>query len=174
MRGIRTLVWSIAALSAVGGALLWVLPPNTSAVALSPAIAPGGIALPQAAIDTLSAMEIALANVFDATRTPPTRRYLPPEFGTDSAAGMVEGSSPDAGSMSGQSDGLPRLYGTVLLPTGSKALLHLESSDLGPRLYSVGDRAAGYRIISISPRSVVLAASQGRLTLRLDNEEMRP
>ncbi len=174
MRGIRTMAWSIATLSVVSGALLWILPADTSTPALSPAVRADGTELPRAAIDTLSAMEIAMANVFDAARTPPSRRYLPPEFGVDSAAGMVDGTDPEPGSMAVEGGELPRLYGTVLLSSGSKALLHLDASDFGPRLYSVGERDGGYRVISISPRSVVLAASQGRVTLRLDNEEMRP
>lgn len=174
MRGMRTVAWGIATLSIVGGALLWILPSDTRARALSPAIRSDGVEFPRAAIDTLSAMEIAMANVFDASRTPPSRRYLPPEFGVDSAAGMVDGGPPEPDSMTMEGSEFPRLYGTVLLASGSKALLHLDASDFGPRLYSVGDRDGGYKVISISPRSVVLAASQGQLILRLDNEEMRP
>lgn len=174
MRRLRVVCWAVAAISLAVGGLLWLLPPNLRADAIAPAVQNDGASLAKAPTDTVSAMEIALANVFDTSRTPPTRRYLPPEFGVDSAAGMLESSSPDPGGMPMENGELPKLYGTVLLASGSKALLHLDASDLGPRLYSVGDRDGGYRIISITPRSVVLAASRGQLTLRLDSEEMRP
>ena len=42
------------------------------------------------------------------------------------------------------------------------------------RLYAVGDRDGGYRVVSIAPRSVVLAGPRGRVTLRLDPQEDRP
>ena len=64
-------------------------------------------------------------------------------------------------------DPVPRLYGTMLGPTESTALLRLDGRIAAPRLYRVGDRAGGYRVAEISERSVALVGPSGRLVLRL-------
>jgi hypothetical protein len=70
--------------------------------------------------------------------------------------------------------GGPRLLGTVVSPDGPRALLQLNPAIPGSRLYAVGEEDAGYRIVSITPRVVVLRSAGGRVTLRLDPEEDRP
>ena len=69
-------------------------------------------------------------------------------------------------------DGVPALFGTVVGENGVvMALLHLNPADPGPRLYAVGERDGGYRVVSIAPRVVILNGPQGRVSLRLPDEE---
>ena len=70
--------------------------------------------------------------------------------------------------------GEPVLLGTVVGGRGTQALLQLDPLSGPARLYAVGDRDGGYLVVSIAPRSVVLAGPRGRVTLRLDPQEDRP
>jgi hypothetical protein len=120
------------------------------------------------------AMEVVLANLFAANRTPPRRRYTPVDSGAS-----VDGEPAAADSLpsvSGLAMPIPALYGTVVNDGVSvQALLHLSASTPGPRLYTVGARDGGYRVVSIAPRVVVLLGPQGRVVLRLSpTAEVRP
>lgn len=66
---------------------------------------------------------------------------------------------------------VPALLGTVVGDGSVLALLHLSPADQGPRLYAVGERGGRYRVVSITPRAVILHGPQGRVTLRLPDEE---
>ncbi len=171
LTSLRLALWGVAAATAAGGALVWWLPASTSV----PPLAPAAIEAPATAPPAMpadAAEEIVLANLFAAGRTPPTTRYLPPELAMDSAGGMSAASEmppmvPDSAMLAGD---VPRLLGTVVAPTGPRALLHLSLTS-GPRLYAVGDREGGYTVVSVAPREVVLRGPGGRRTLRLDPEE---
>lgn len=67
-------------------------------------------------------------------------------------------------------EGMPRLYGTVVGVDGARALLQLSSAS-GARLYAAGERDAGYTVVSVAPREVVLRGPGGRRTLRMAPEE---
>jgi hypothetical protein len=127
-------------------------------------------------ISSVAAEEIVLANAFSMSRTPPSARYLPPESdeamagGAMMSAGSVEPPVDDA-LLSGD---VPRLYGTVVQSDGARALLRLDPDRESPQLYRVGDRGGPFRVVSITPRRVVLNGPQGRVTLTLDPEEVRP
>lgn len=174
MRSLRAALLLTAAASAAVAAIFFVLPPSIGAPiermpgsdpAFSPpAIPPGDPAL---------AEDVVLANVFSVRRTPPTSRYAPPDATTDASGGVVEipAASSDAEQVPA---GTPRLLGTVVGPQGTQALLQLDPYAGQPRLYSVGDRDGGFRVIAISPRSAVLVGPQGRVTVRLEPEEERP
>lgn len=176
-RRLRIACWSIASGAVAAGLAIWWLPPRLSVPAIMPAVGKPTQDPVLPAVDAMIAEEIAVANVFAASRTPPSRRYAPPEFGGDSANGMMgDGAgdsepAPDSLLMDGS---VPRLYGTVIGATGTSALLQLDPSALGPRLYDVGERGFGYSIVTITPRRVVLLGKNGRVTLRLDPEENRP
>lgn len=174
MRPLRAALLLTAAASAVVAAVFFVLPPSTGAPAVR---APGGgaaFAPPTLAPrDPALAEDVVLANVFSVRRTPPTSRYVPPDATTDASGGVVEMPAEPSGVEQGV-PGTPRLLGTVVGPKGTQALLQLDPYAGQPRLYSVGDRDAGYRVIAISPRSAVLAGPQGRVTVRLEPEEERP
>lgn len=167
------LLRGVTALGIVLGVMSFVRPvasdgaePAVEELAMSPA-------LPMLESSDSLATEIVLANLFAANRTPPRRRYGP----VDSAADVgVEPVMPDSGlAMSGGSGPIPALYGTVVTGGVDQALLHLSAASPGPRLYPVGGRDGGYRVVSIAPRIVVLAGPQGRVVLRLSSkDEERP
>lgn len=119
----------------------------------------------RASADSLTE-DIILHNLFASSRTAPTRRYSP-----GNAATQDPGSEVSASSMS--SSFTPELIGTAVSekPGETRALLRLVSSDPAPRLYSVGDRAGGFSVVSIDARSVVLSGPRGRVVLRLPESE---
>ena len=121
-----------------------------------------------ASVDSLTE-DIILYNLFAPGRTPPARRYAASVAPDDGP--MVD---PEASSSSVASGFAPELVGTAVSehPGQTRALLRLLASDPSPRLYSVGDRAGGYSVVSIDARAVVLSGPRGRVVLRLpENEE---
>lgn len=174
MRSLRTALLLTAAASATVAAIFFVLPPSVGAP--SERTPDGGATFSPPAIppsDPALAEDVVLANVFSARRTPPTSRYAPPDATTDASGGVVEMSA-ESPSAEEEPAAAPRLLGTVVGPQGTQALLQLDPYAGPPRLYSVGDRDAGFRVIAISPRSAVLVGPQGRVTVRLEQEEERP
>lgn len=168
---IRRASWMLAAVSAATGGVLWILP--ASGVAPSLAAMPiATMALPIVASNPEVAEEIVVANVFSASRTAPSTRYTPGEGPTEASGTMTLVDEPMADAEG--TTGGPRLLGTVVSPDGPLALLQLNPALSTSRLYAVGDEDAGYRIVSITPRVVVLRSAGGRVTLRLDPEEDRP
>lgn len=176
---LRLILNVVAAALAIAGAALLLAPP-ASGVAPEPlAFVPSGDRSPRpvaANADSLTE-EIVLANIFSASRTAPLKRVMPPELAGDSANGMI----PDTAGVSGDetptvhTDGtIPALYGTIVGPNGTQALLQLDAASPSPRLYSVGDKSAGYRIVAIAPREVTLAGPKGRVVLRMKQPEERP
>ena len=174
MRTMRTVLLATAAVSAALGVAFLLLPPAMGDVSTGSVPTDSVLALPAiAAADPALAEDIVLANAFSARRTPPTSRYTPQDAATDSSDGAVAGSMTMAGAGEALA-GEPRLLGTVVGARGAQALLQLDPYAGAPRLYAVGERDGGYRVISIAPRTVVLAGPRGRVTLRLDPEEERP
>lgn len=173
---VRRACWMLAAASVAAGAALWVLPAATR-VAPAPAIAiDSAVSASPALVNSDVAEQIALGNVFAPSRTPPSTRYVPPEFAGESANGMMAEPGPEP-VMAGPMDPVtePRLLGTVVGPHGPQALLQLDpSSPASARMYAPGDGDAGYRVLSVTPRVVVLRGPRGRVTLRLDPQEDRP
>lgn len=167
---IRRASWTLAVASGLAGAMLWLVPPADTVPALAP-VPTDTTSLPIATSHPAVAEDIAVANVFAAARTAPGTRYTPGEV-ADASNGSVpseDASFDDAAVAMGG----PRLLGTVVSPDGPRALLQLDPAS-GPRLYAEGEADAGYRIVSITPRVVVLRSAGGRVTLRLDPEEDRP
>ncbi|MCC6928985.1 MAG: hypothetical protein IT359_08365 [Gemmatimonadaceae bacterium] len=175
MRRRRATLFAVAALGAVLGGIFLVLPPAVGNDAAPPLLA--GDSTP--ALPTLApgnpalAEDVVIANVFSPRRSPPTSRYSPPDAAMDSSGGVVADTAAMGVPPQGAT-GEPQLLGTVVGARGTQALLQLDPLGGSARLYSVGDREGGYRVISIAPGSVVLAGPQGRLTLRLVSPEDRP
>lgn len=167
---VRRAAWALAVVSGLAGAILWVVPPSATVAALAPVPA-DTTSLPIAVTDPAIAEDIAVANVFARSRTAPSTRYTPGDVADEANGAMLpEDASFDAADVE---MGGPRLLGTVVSPDGPRALLQLDPASAS-RLYAVGDVDAGYRIMSITPRVVVLRNAGGRVTLRLDPEEVRP
>ena len=174
MRLQRAPLFVVAAAGAVLGAVFLALPPALDGNSGTPTVPDTTLATPPLpAGNPALAEDVVIANVFSPRRTPPTSRYAPPDAAMDSSGGVVADSvpmPPPAGAVSGE----PSLLGTVVGVHGTQALLQLDPLGGAARLYSVGDRDGGYRVLSIAPRSVVLAGPNGRVTLRLDPQEDRP
>jgi hypothetical protein len=174
MRLPRAILLTTAACSAALGAVFLLLPPALDVPEPGPPPSDSSPALPPLAPgDPALAEDVVLANVFSSRRSPPTSRYLPPDASLDSSAGMVMAPT-DGDGLPPTPGGDPVLLGTVVGGRGTQALLQLDPFGGTPRLYAVGDREGEYRVISIAPRSVILAGPNGRVTVRLAPEEERP
>lgn len=174
MRPLRTALLITAAVGATLGGIFLLLPPSLGDVTLPPLAGDSSFAAPTVAPgDPALAEDVVLANVFSSRRTPPTTRYTPPDAAMDSSGGMIaEPTLP--GDMPAMATGEPVLLGTVVGVRGTQALLQLDPLSGPARLYAVGDRDGGFRVVSIAPRAVVLAGPRGRVILRLDPQEERP
>lgn len=125
--------------------------------------------------DLGAADRVVKTDIFSSRRGPPSRRYAFGETGepaTDAAPEMpsatpLAGEPLDSATASTANDAVPHLYGTMMGPAESTALLRLDASRSEPRLYKVGDRAGGYRVVDISDRTVTLVGPGGRVVLRL-------
>jgi len=174
MRPLRAALLLTAACSAALGGVFLLLPPALGAPEPGPPPSDSSPALPTLAPgDPALAEDVVLANVFSSRRSPPASRYAPPDAGMDSSAGMVV-DPVDRGGLPPTPSGDPVLLGTVVGARGTQALLQLDPFAGAPRLYAVGDRDGEYRVLSIAPRSVILAGPKGRVTVRLAPEEERP
>lgn len=172
-RVVRRLAWGTALLSVALGGVLWVLPPSVHVAPAPPLVLAGMARQPAPAADPAIAEDIVLSNVFARSRSAPTSRFTPPELAGDSAngaTGEVPMMPPEGSPVMAAAGEVPRLFGTVVGPAGTRALLQLDPSIPDPRLYDVGDGDGGYRVIAIAPRTVVLRGPGGRVTLRLDDE----
>lgn len=175
MRLHRATLFVIAALGAALGGVFLILPPALGGDSAAP-LTPGDNAM---TVPTLTpgnpalAEDVVIANVFSPRRSPPTARYAPPDAAMDSSGGVVADTASMGVPVTGTS-GEPLLLGTVVGARGTQALLQLDPLAGPARLYAVGDRDGGYRVISIAPGTVILAGPQGRLTLRLVTPEDRP
>lgn len=175
MKRLRLALLATVALFGTLGVALLVLPPRLGHEATPPPVVDNQPAAPVIAPgDPTVAEDIVLANVFSVRRAPPTSRYAPPDASADSALGVLADDRVNMGDGMDVDVGRPVLFGTLVGVNGAQALLQLDASRPGARLYAVGDRDGGYRVLSIAPRAVVLAGPRGRLTLRMDSEEERP
>ena len=186
MVGIRRLVLGLNAatvLLVVGGIVLLVAPARMPAGRASAMVASTG-ALPdsvrqQPAPDLRAAERVVKTDIFSSRRAAPSRRYMFGETGAEPDVAPTEnppaaplaGEPMDSTTASTANDAVPHLYGTMLGPTESTALLRLDASISDPRVYRVGDRAGGYRVAEIGDRSVTLVGASGRVVLRMKHPD---
>lgn len=166
----------------LGGILLLVIPspqPSGKAPAVVSFSAGTTEDVKQPVADLGAAERVVRTNVFSPRRAAPPRRYsfgeTTPEPEVDVDAGVVpsEGvvTTMDSATVSTVADAVPHLYGTMLGAADSTALLRLDARVNEPRLFRVGDRAGGYRVVGISDRAVTLMGPTGRVVLRLPRPE---
>lgn len=124
--------------------------------------------------DLAAADRVVRTDIFSPRRSAPAHRSMFGEVGaepepapSDSLAAAPAGGETAESSASTGNDAVPHLYGTMLGPTTATALLRLDASAPEPRLYRVGDRAGGYRVVEIGDRTVTLVGTSGRIVLRL-------
>ena len=101
---------------------------------------------------------IVAGNIFSAARAAPRERYTPPD---------LELPSEEARPRRGPAPTRLRLFGTVVGPTGTAALIDADPAIRGAEIYQVGDAVDGRRIVAVSESTVVLEGAAGRLVLRL-------
>ncbi len=127
---------------------------------------------PSGALDSTAA-QVVDGNLFSASRRAPTRAFVPPGMDgstvstNDGDASVTMESTGNAiNPTSGVRDGL-QLFGIVSQDGTRRALLQLPGTDAIPYLMAVGERRAGYRVVSIATTHVVVISSAGSRTLRL-------
>lgn len=101
---------------------------------------------------------IVEGNVFSPSRKAPPVRFIPPDLAPAERAAVPRRGTPGEGL---------RLFGTVVGPSGTAALIDADPAVRGAEIYEVGDVVRGSRIVAVSESTVVLEGARGRVVLRL-------
>lgn len=101
---------------------------------------------------------IVAGNVFSPSRTPPRVRFVPPDLVPPAPARKPRRGVPGSDL---------RLFGTVVGPAGTAALIDADPAVRGAEIYAIGDVVRGRRIVAVSESTVVLDGVGGRIVLRL-------
>jgi hypothetical protein len=101
---------------------------------------------------------IVEGNIFSPSRSAPRRRYIPPDL-------VPRGERKSAKAV--PTPTRLRLFGTVVGPSGTAALIDANPAIRGAEIYQVGDTVDRRHIVAVSESTVVLEGSAGRLVLRL-------
>jgi hypothetical protein len=162
----------LSALSLLAAATAWWLP-------ASPTVRPVPSGVPDSVVATVVAPTartdeaigtVIAQNIFSATRSAPASRWSAPGLDLSPTPEPPVMDTLAAALPSGDStltDVVPALYGTMVGESPRRALLRLDPTDPAPRLFAVGDRQGGWRVVAIDARRVVLAGRSGTRTLRL-------
>jgi hypothetical protein len=110
---------------------------------------------------------VIAGNIFSSSRKAPATRYDPYATPNPYTPPPVAGMGVPEVTETADPDAVPKLYGTLSGPAGPAALLRLDPSAPGARLYREGERGGAYRVERIDGQSVVLAGPGGRIVLRL-------
>lgn len=154
----RTL-YAVCAVLLLVGLALRILPAPAEAIA--PAASPAPPSATQQGTSPSSpgaGSAIAGGNLFSPSRSAPRVRYMPPDL------------VPRAEVRPGKVRPAPsrvRLFGTVVGPSGTAALIDADPAVRGAEIYQVGESIDGRRIVAVSESTVVLEGAAGRLVLRL-------
>jgi hypothetical protein len=100
---------------------------------------------------------IVTANIFSQDRQPPAERYIPPELQEQLAPPPAQ---PTSGFRM-------RLFGVVVGPAGTVALIDADPRIPGAEVYRPGDVVGDSRLISVSDSAAVLEGPTGRRVLTL-------
>ncbi len=141
--------------------LLWPLRPAVRPLALTVPSAVS-VAAPVAA-DSIAG-QIVATNIFASSRRAPRTRFVPP--GAEPVGILATPSASEVGP-GGDPSETPRLFGIIAQDGARRALLQLPGADSTPRLFAIGERQGGYRVVSIGTDRVVLASAAGSRTVRL-------
>jgi hypothetical protein len=153
-------LYSAAVLLAVVGLGLRLVPSPVSGTAAPPVsvadLQTGGESV-AASADAAAFQAIVSANIFNRDRQPPAERYIPPE--------LQEQVEPPPTQTSGGFR--MRLFGVVVGPAGTVALIDADPRIPGAEVYRPGDVVGDSRLISVSDSTVVLEGPTGRRVLSL-------
>ncbi len=171
---------ALSVVAVVGAAVLLVWPGRTtvtpipiSAVPVARAAERGTNASSSGRAIDSTGTQIVAGNLFSASRRAPATAFVPPGMdGSTVSVGMDNDASVDGGADAATATDVdessrPQLFGIVTQDGQRRALLQLPGADAIPRLMAVGERRAGYRVVSIADHGVVVASSTGSRTLRL-------
>jgi len=158
---ITRLLYGLAAVLLLGGLTLRVAPAPAGSPrpAAAPSSRPGDG--PPKTLGEVPASEAAIVstNVFSLSRAAPRVRYVPPD--------LAPPASEPASSRRTRPVQRLRLFGTVVGPSGTAALIDADPAVRGAEIYQVGDLVDGQRIVAVSESTVVLQGPAGRAVLRL-------
>ncbi len=161
MGRITRLLYGLAAVLLLGGLALRVAPAPAESGRPAPAPSspqgdgarktPGEVPASEAAIVS--------TNIFSVSRSAPRVRYVPPD--------LASAEQQPASSRREPAGRRLRLFGTVVGPSGTAALIDADPAVRGAEIYQVGDLVDGQRIVAVSESTVVLQGPAGRAVLRL-------
>ena len=158
--GTTRLLYAIAIALALVGLVLRLVPSPVSGGSAKP-IAVGdltpGADIAEPGPDPTAFQAIVTANIFSQDRQPPAERYVPPEL-------QEQAPPPPAQPTTGFR---MRLFGVVVGPAGTVALIDADPRIPGAEVYQVGDAVGDSRLISVSDSAVVLEGPAGRRVLSL-------
>jgi hypothetical protein len=158
--GTTRVLYAIAIGLALVGLALRIIPSPVSGGSAPPIavahLAPGAASV-AASADPTAFQAIVTANIFSQDREPPAERYTPPEL-------QEQAAPPPAQPASGFR---MRLFGVVVGPAGTVALIDADPRIPGAEVYRPGDVVGDSRLISVSDSTVVLEGPTGRRVLTL-------
>lgn len=107
-----------------------------------------------------AAAAVVQGNVFSASRSAPRVRFIPPDLVPVDTRQLTRRPPPTP---------RLRLFGTVVGPSGTAALIDADPAVRGAEIYQVGDMVDGKEIVAVSESTVVLTGTggSGRTVLRL-------
>jgi hypothetical protein len=154
-------LYGIAALLLLGGMVLRVAPAPAGSArpAAAPSSKPGDAPPYTLGEAPTTGAAIISGNVFSASRSAPRVRYMPADLAPAAQESASARQTPPAQRL--------RLFGTVVGPSGTAALIDADPAVRGAEIYGVGDTVDGRRIAAVSESTVVLDGAAGRLVLRL-------
>ncbi len=161
MERVAGTLYGFAAVLLLVGLTLRVIPAPAGAAEVEPTRSAAPAAAPRKAADGVpegTATTIVGGNVFSATRAAPRVRFTPPDL-----APPLEPAAPRRGPPPTRL----RLFGTVVGPSGTAALIDADPAVRGAEIYQVGDVIDGRSIVAVSESTVVLEGGAGRIVLRL-------
>jgi hypothetical protein len=155
-------LYGLAALLLLVALALRIAPAPVWSVSLGGAGRTGsGISRPGVAGDSAqAAAAVVQGNVFSASRSAPGVRFVPPDL-VPTDTDRPSHRRPPATRL--------RLFGTVVGPSGTAALIDADPAVRGAEIYQVGDMVDGKEIVAVSESTVVLTGTggSGRTVLRL-------
>jgi hypothetical protein len=154
-----SVLYTIAIALALVGLALRLVPSPVSGSSAPPValvdLAPG-TTTGEPSADPTEFQAIVTSNIFSQNRQPPAERYIPPEM-QEQVAPLVQ---PTTGFRM-------RLFGVVVGPAGTVALIDADPRIPGAEVYRPGDAVGDSRLISVSDSAVVLEGPTGRRVLSL-------
>lgn len=172
-RRLVLLLQAVTALGLLAAGALFAWPPTTDVAPIAPTLPALAAAVPPMQSNATALTDsIVNANIFSLTREAPDERTFVAAPVDPMLAGSADGiSSADGGVTDSlaftDTDPVPSLYGVVTSPQGPAALLRLDATKRGSRLYRLGEGVAGYQVRSIGADRVELDGPTGPTVLTL-------